>query len=137
MTQTIERIENWDVALNEYIASMRDEPFGYGTNDCCVFTAGGVLAITGTDYMEEFRGHYGDEDSSNIALASIGSGNLFKTLTRKFGKSLKGVYGRKGDIAFYDGCCGIVLGRVAIFIRSEGYGVVPISQVERIFRIGN
>ncbi len=136
MTVSIERIDNWDVALNKYIVSVKDTPFEYGTHDCCTFTAGAVKAITGVDYMREFRGMYSCVDSADEALATIGNKDLFRTLIRKFGKPLKGIYGHKGDVAFNEGCCGIVIGKYAMFISAGGYGIITISHVQRIFRIG-
>lgn len=132
------RYADWAPRLNKYITAERDKPFVYGQSDCCTFAAGTVKAMTGVDLMEEFRGKYWDEESANKALLEFGNGRgkLYRTLRMKLGRSVRGVYGRKGDVAFHDGSCGIVLGRYAIFTGSEGYLYIPITKLQRAFRIG-
>ncbi len=129
------RYANWPSLLNKYITDNRDKEWEWGVWDCCVFTGGSVLTITGEDPMEEFRGKYHDEDSSNEVLISIGAGTLYKTLRRKFGKTVHGAAGKRGDVAFYEGCCGIVIGPHAIFIKAEGWGLVPMTHIDKVFRV--
>lgn len=129
------RIDNWPRYLNEYINSVKDNKWQYGTFDCCTFTAGAVEAITGVDYMEEFRGKYDDVDSSIKALENIGAGDLYKTLRRKFGKPVHGAAGKKGDIIFFDGCCGICIGTQGMIIGSMGLALVPMVAVKTVFQV--
>lgn len=129
------RYPDWPRRLNAYLVSVRDKEFEYGVFDCCIFTAGGVLTITGEDKMSEFRGKYNSKDSSQEALETIGAGDLYKTLTRILGKSLHGAMGQRGDVAFTEGCCGLVLGTKAIFLTDQGFGMIPITNVQRVFRI--
>lgn len=129
------RYEDWPPRLNAYVLSVQDKEFDVGVHDCTTFCAGAVEAITGVDYMEEFRDKYDSMESGEEALKTIGEGGLYKTLTKKFGKSLPGARGQRGDIAYYEGSCGIVLGRVAVFLGEKGYIMVSITTVKRIFRV--
>lgn len=135
MTKKIKRYPNWPVRLNEYILESEKKTFKLGKHDCCTFTAGAIKAITGEDPMKEFRGQYNDWKSAKDALDEIGYDNLYKTLAKKFGPSILGVKGQKGDLAFYEGACGIILGRYAMFLGENGYVFVLLRHLQRAFRI--
>ncbi len=129
------RKDNWPRLLNEYISSVRDKQFKMGTFDCCIFASGACLAITGEDPMIEFRGKY-DADTYEEVLLSIGAGDLYKTLVRAFGTPTHAAMGQRGDIAYFDGRCGIVTGRNALFLYEEGFGIMSLLKVDRIFKVG-
>lgn len=133
----LQRIENWPKHLNEYLVSVRERTYKLGTWDCCVFAAGAVKIITGIDPMKEARGQYGDsEESYREALHRIYGGDLQHALTLKFGPLRPGASGQRGDIAWYENCCGIIIGRTALFIFEEGYGLVPITNLTGVFKVG-
>ena len=57
--------EHWDTrAFNQYLLDKKDSEFAWGENDCCLFAANSILAITGTDIADDFRGKYTDEASA-------------------------------------------------------------------------
>jgi len=132
------RYKDWPERLNDYFVSVRNKEFEYGVFDCCIFTAGAVEAITGEDHMEEFRDQYESKESSDKALEEIGNGTLYDTLAAKFGDPIPGSIGQRGDIAMFEGCCGIVTGPRAIFLIEEErrFGFVPISKLECVFKVG-
>jgi len=112
------RLSNWESLLSEYIASKREEPFAYGVNDCCYFCFGAIEAITGQDCMLEFRGQYSNEFGSLRALKEIGQGDLESTMDAKFPTIEIGRAGR-GDIAFFDGSIGVIMGSFAWFVSDH------------------
>jgi hypothetical protein len=91
--------------------------------------------MTGIDYMEEFRGKYHDEDTATEALGTIGAGDIYRTIVAKFGKAIPPAQAQRGDLAIYDGCLGIVLGRQSMFIKAEGYGFVGTIHCTRTFKV--
>lgn len=115
----LERLSDWETNLSEYIASKREEPFAYGSNDCCYFCFGAIEAITGQDCMLEFRGQYSNEFGSLRALKEIGAGDLESTMDTKFPEIEVSLAGR-GDIAFFDGAIGVVMGSFAWFVDDTG-----------------
>ncbi len=132
----MKRKDNWPRKLNTYLQEVQHNTFEYGVHDCCTFMAGAIIAITGEDIMKEFRGKYHDEATYQEALDTLGQGSVYKTLRQKLGKPVHGAMGQRGDIAFLDGRCGIVIGRQAIFLYKEGLGLIPISQIQRAFKVG-
>ncbi len=129
------RHEDWAPRLNEYLAKVQSNEFVMGEHDCCTFAAGALEVMLGTDYMEEFRGQYDTWVNSDQALEKIGAGDLFETIKAKFGEPLAGVYGRKGDLAFYEGSLGLVLGARAIFLGEKGLAYVKLTRLSHIFRV--
>lgn len=121
----MERISNWESALSEYIESKRNAPFEYGVNDCCMFAAGSVEAITGEDPMAEFRGEYKSLATSVRALQEIGAGDLESTMDGKF-PIVPISHAQRGDLAFFDGSIGVVIGSFAWFVSDDG--------LERVYR---
>lgn len=50
----MKRYPDWDKRLSKYINEMLHVPFEWGTNDCVLFAAKGIEALTG----ENLYGHY-------------------------------------------------------------------------------
>lgn len=129
------RFPNWEERLASYIESKRDEPFAYATNDCFCFSLGAVQAITGQDCMLEFRGQYSNKLGSLRALKEIGQGDLESTMDSKFPEIEIGLAGR-GDIAFFDGSVGVVMGSFAWFVSEQGLERVPREFWDKCWRVG-
>lgn len=130
----MERVSNWEQLLSDYIEIKRDAPFVYGENDCCMFAAGAVLAITGTDPMEEFRGQYNSLATSVRALKEIGSGDLESTIDGKFPQIPVGL-AHRGDIAFFDGSLGVVMDGYAWFVSDDGLERVPRGMWDKTWSV--
>lgn len=129
------RHSTWEEALSNYLASKLHEPFAYGLNDCCMFAAGAVQAMTGVDPMAEFRGHYHDLRSSIKALKEIGAGDLEATIDGKFPAVAIG-YAQRGDLAFFDGSLGVIMGSFAWFASDDGLERVPRSLWDKTWSVG-
>lgn len=130
----IERLSDWETRLSEYIATKRDEHFAYGSNDCCYFCFDAIEAVTGQDCMAEFRGKYDTEFGSLRALKEIGAGDLESTMDSKFPEIEIGIAGR-GDIAFFDGSIGVVMGSFAWFVGDVGLERIPREFWEKCWGI--
>lgn len=52
-----ERRDDWRARLSAFIADRRDDPFAWGSRDCCLFAADAVEAMTGADFAVRFRGY--------------------------------------------------------------------------------
>jgi hypothetical protein len=60
--------------FHEFLLARRNMPFAWGTNDCALFAADAVLAITDTDIAEDFRGKYSDQAGAFAVIQSIAGG---------------------------------------------------------------
>lgn len=128
------RKTTWEEELSDYIASKRDQPFEYGVNDCCMFAAGAVEAMTGENPMEEFVGSYKTLTGSVKALKTIGEGTLEATIDGKFDEVEIG-RAQRGDLAFFDGSVGVVLGGFAYFVTDEGLERISRDYWDKCWRV--
>jgi hypothetical protein len=129
------RIPAWEDALVNYIAIKRHEPFEYGVNDCCLFAAGAVIEVTGEDPMPEFRGKYDSLKTSLKVIKEIGAGTLEATLDGKFPEVGIG-HAQRGDLAFFDGSVGVVMGGFAYFASDDGLERVPRAMWDKCWSVG-
>jgi len=129
------RINTWEDALANYIAIKRHEPFEYGVNDCCLFAAGAVLEVTGEDPMSEFRGKYDSLKTSLKVIKEIGAGTLEATLDGKF-PEVAISHAQRGDLAFFDGSVGVVMGGFAYFASDDGLEQVPRDMWDKCWSVG-
>jgi len=129
------RISAWEEALADYIAIKRHEPFEYGVNDCCLFAAGAVEAITGEDPMPEFRGKYDSLKTSLQVIKEIGAGTLETTMDTKFLEIEIG-HAQRGDLAFFDDSVGVVMGSFAYFVSDDGLERVNRSLWDKCWGVG-
>ena len=129
------RINAWEDALSNYIATKRHEPFEYGVNDCCLFAAGAVEAITTEDPMPEFRGQYDSLKGSLKAIKDIGAGTLEATMDSKFPEVAIG-HAQRGDLAFFDDSIGVVMGSFAYFVSDDGLERIPRDMWDKCWSVG-
>lgn len=127
---------DWEARLSEYIEAHRDAAFAYGRNDCCTFSMGALEAMTGVDHMAEFRGHYSSELGSLRALKRIGAGDLEKTADSKF-TPVPIARAQRGDLAFFAGCLGVVMGDFAWFMAEDGLEKVPRRLWDKAWAVKN
>jgi hypothetical protein len=129
------RILTWEDALSDYITTKRHEPFEYGLNDCCLFAAGAVEAITGEDPMPEFREKYDSLKTSIKAIKEIGAGTLEATMDGKFPEVEIG-QAQRGDLAFFDDSVGVVMGGFAYFVSDDGLERIDRSVWDKCWSVG-
>lgn len=68
----IARKHDWPERLSALISARLHEPFEWGKNDCALFAADAVLAMTGHDPAEALRGRYRTARGAKRALKRIG-----------------------------------------------------------------
>lgn len=129
------RISCWEDALSDYMDIKRHEPFEYGVNDCCMFAAGAVEAITGEDPIPEFRGKYDSLKTSLQVIKDIGAGTLEATMDGKFPEVEIG-HAQRGDLAFFDGSVGVVMGGFAYFVSDDGVERIKRSLWDKCWSVG-
>ena len=89
------RLPNWSMRLNDKIKEYHDKPFEWGSADCCTFGADCVVAITGHDPIETYRGKYKTELGSLKAQKRYGM--IEENLDRYF-PQIDVRFAQRGDI---------------------------------------
>lgn len=70
------RKQHWATrAFHAFLSSRRDTPFAWGTNDCALFAADAIEAITGTDIASDFRGKYSDQAGAFATVKAVCGGS--------------------------------------------------------------
>jgi len=64
------RIDAWQSALSEYLLDAQGVHFLYGVQDCGLFVAGAIRAMTGVDVAEKLRG-YSDRREAFMRIAAL------------------------------------------------------------------
>ncbi len=135
MSRLIDRISSWESSLSAYLISKKNEPFKYGVNDCCLFAAGAVEAITGENPIPEFIGAYDSLKTSIKARKTIGAGTVEKSMDAKFNAIAIG-YAQTGDLAFHDGSIGVIVDADALFVSDDGLFRVSRDKWSKAWSVG-
>lgn len=79
----MQRLPNWQSALEIFITEHRADAFSYGSFDCCLFPADAVLVMTGVDLAAPFRGKYNSRRSAIAAMREYaGAGSVKATIEK-------------------------------------------------------
>jgi len=140
---TRRRLPGWEVVLERTIDQARDKVFAWGRFDCALWACDVVLAITGIDPAEAFRGTYADERGAHRALWLFAAGGLLATAQRIAERqgwpAIEPAYAQTGDFAIIGGpqgdACGIVLRDQVVGVTTRGLCFVPASRIVAVWAI--
>jgi len=104
------RLEDWPERLHALVEQRLQAPFRWGSNDCVMFAADAVQALTGVDLAGRLRGQYADEQSARqIGLAYAGAGEdesvaqwLSDIATLNLGDQVLPSLARRGDVVLIE-----------------------------------
>jgi len=127
----------WYEALDAFVAARRDLPFAWGAQDCCTFAADWVLAATGVDPMEAFRG-LDTERAARRALKD--EGGMLAAWDAHHGPHLAGPFAQAGDLAMVtqpDGsnAMAVCLGSVLAVPGVDRVLMLPVDRAEATWRV--
>ena len=142
------RTENWATEeFHEFLLSRASTPFTWGENDCALFAADGIEAMTGTDIASDFRGKYTDEASALEAIKTIAGGTTVEDAAaycaEKHGLTewKYPLMAQRGDLVVVDddGRIGAGLvhlnGRHVVAPSDEGLKRIPITSIKRAWHV--
>ena len=125
--------------LVDYLKAQQNVTFQWGVNDCCLFASAGVLATTGFDPMQQWRGKYTTETGAMRLLKKHGGGSVKAAFTHVFGELKPRLNARCGDLALVDTELGDAVGIVhacRVWVMSPtGLTNLPISQAKGIWQV--
>lgn len=127
MGQSLKRRQDWPERLIEFLQNTG--PLDWETNNCALFSANAVLAITGVDFAKDYRGPKTKRGMLS-KLRRVCGGNVEDAATRELGEPMKTTLSAsRGDIVSYDfgdgPALGVCLGSQAVFV-SENDGLVNV-----------
>ena len=110
---------------------MRERPFAWGSHDCVMGAADAILAMTGEDPAEAWRGTYATRVGAGRVL--VEHGGLEQMVSKVLGSPLLGPrLAARGDIVLVDSgeegpALAVVLGASAVAPAPNGAAFIPMS----------
>lgn len=134
----MKRFDDWEPRLVAFVLGRMQAQFAYGVDDCALFAAGAVQAMTGVDLARGFRG-YRTLASGRRRLAERGFADHVALAAAHF-EEVPPAFAHRGDVAVVEGdgghALGIVQGEVVYVLQPVGgVGLVPITSALRAFRV--
>lgn len=130
----MKRRKDWSNRLVGYLDQVKSELFDYGTNDCALFCAGAVEAMTGVDFAKDFRG-YETRDEGIAKMNALGFADHIAFVADKF-EECSILEANEGDLVVVEeAALGIVQGRGVYVLTPGGLGLVRLIAANRAFRV--
>lgn len=129
------RLPNWRSRLHAVISEKENAEFKYGKNDCCLFGADIILALTDNDLAADYRGKYRTLSGGTRLIRKDG----FKTHIDLIQKSFDEIpvsLSREGDIGLVGPAVVVLLGTFAVGLGENGIVRFQIEEVQKAFSIG-
>jgi len=138
VTASLKRQPTWRSALVKCIEARRKTAFRWGTNDCALFAADCIQAMTGTDLAAVYRGRYTSEAGARAILQATGYADVAAVAASMLAE-IHPSRAATGDVAVmeYAGepSLGIFNGALIMALRPDGIGTVPFTAAVRAFRV--
>lgn len=144
----LKRTKHWATCeYNQHLVERAEAPHVYGVNDCCLFAADGIKAMTGVDIAEDFRG-YSTEQGALKAIAKVAGGSTVQDAAVYCAKKYdlaeldQPLKAQRGDLVLIEEADGFKMGLVHL---SGACAVVPgetalrrvdLAAIKRAWRIG-
>lgn len=138
------RPPGWQGRLTACLAQVARQPYRPGTQDCALFAAGAVAAMTGEDLAAPWRGHYRSVKEGLKALRAAGFADHLAFVSAHF-PEIPPAFANPGDLAELEGldglpALGVVQGEHVYVLRPVvdgvgGIGLVPLTAVRRAWRV--
>jgi hypothetical protein len=130
------RVNNWQSALQATVSERMRSPFAWGRQDCCLFAADCVLAVTGRDPAQDLRGAYRSANGAAAVLAELGG--LEAIADARLGPRVPVGSAQVGDVAMVriDGrdTGAIVAGSHMLAPGESGLVTIPMSEALVVWR---
>ncbi len=117
------RLPDWPMRLSNYLTERRNMPFAWGSNDCVMFAAHAVEALTGINHYAEYEGYTTEAEALEIIAENGGMSALIdKHLSISHNNILKA---KRGDLVLAkmpSHTMGVVddSGQFVVFVTPEG-----------------
>lgn len=134
------RLSNWRSRLHEYITEVRSVIYEPGIQDCALFPAGAVHAMTGIDYAAPYRGKY-DTILGGIRLLKKDGYNDHEALAASQFEQIHPSEASMGDLVVFETedelgiAVGVVITERAFVLSEAELGTVETLTAKRAYRV--
>jgi hypothetical protein len=131
------RRPDWQLRLEAFVSGRQAQPFAWGVNDCAVFAADAVEALTGERHWPHLRGL----PTARVALRVLREhGGLAAMATQSLGAPLPPGYAGVGDLVLVTvgrhEALGICNGGTVLGPGAEGVVAVSMAVARAAWRVG-
>lgn len=112
----LQRREDWEQRVNDYLSLIRRRVHEWGTHDCALAWAGAIEAMTGVDLMAEFRGRYSTEEEALALINEAGYPDLASLLDDRLPRVVRSSAQRGDLVMVKGGALALAWGEVALAV---------------------
>jgi SpoU rRNA methylase family enzyme len=136
------RRDDWKIRLIQHLGEVARTPYQVGQNDCALFAARAVAAMTDVDLAAEFIGRYRTIRGGIRILRKAGYADHIDLAAAHFDE-VATCFAAAGDLAVVPGlegeALGVVQGEVVYVLSAaepdRSLAVVPLALATRTFRV--
>ena len=132
------RLPDWRARLQAYLLKVARTPFKEGVNDCALFLAGGVAAMTGVDYAAPYRGRYTTTRGGLRVLRRAGFADHIALASHHLAQKPV-AFANVGDGAVVvrdnEPALGIVQGASVFVLMPGGIGHVALTEASTVWEV--
>lgn len=138
MGSFMSRYPDWPERLWAFVEDRRRAPFVWAQNDCALFAADGVLALTGTDPAKAIRRRY--TTATGAARLIKRAGGLGDLAASVLPNEINPRMAQRGDVVLYTGTdeeptLGLCIGSEAVSPGPDGLMLTPMARALRAWRV--
>lgn len=131
------RLPDWHARLIALIHARKAQPMAWGVNDCCLWPADAVLAMTGRDPAKPWRGTYSSARGARLALAMVGGLAGAGALC---GPEIQPLCAQVGDVGLVSSngmreAGAVCIGANWLAVVRNGLGLVELSAARKAWRV--
>lgn len=134
------KLLGWERQLIGYVREVSSQSFRPGTLDCAMFFGGAMLAMTGKDYLEPWKGKYRTIDEAMQMLSDMGYADHIEYVASILPELPSPLMAQRGDCAVVndvDGnpALGVVQGENIYVMTLNGLSLAKLETAIRAFRV--
>ena len=135
-------------AYHQFLLARAQMPFAWGENDCALFAADGILAMTGVDIAADFRGKYSDEAGALEAIKTVAGGSniadaaAYCAQKHGLGQWPHPLKAQRGDLVVIMESGRLIAGLVhlngsdVVSVGQSGLLRIPVMQIQCAWHVG-
>ena len=129
-----QKLPGWRNRLTAFLRDNHARPVAPGRWDCAIWAAGAVEAMTGEDHLRGFRGYRSIAEGKRRLQARGFADHVAYVAAHM--PEVPPAFAQPGDVAVLAGqSLGIVQGAQVYVFGVNGFGTLPVTVIERAFRV--